>query len=110
MTRYLVIYEAPVSAQQQLAESTPEQTQAGMDAWMAWASKADDAIVDLGQPLGTGRSITSDGVGDYRGTATGYSVVEAGSLDEVVELLSGHPHLHTPGGSIVVLEGLPTPG
>ena len=39
MTRYLVIYEAPVSAQQQFADATPEQTQAGMDAWIAWAER-----------------------------------------------------------------------
>ena len=110
MTRYLVIYEAPLSAQQQFADATPEQTQAGMDARIAWAEKAGDAVVDLGVPLGPGRLITKDGLGEYQGQATGYSVLEAVSLDDATGLLREHPHLHTPNGSITVLEGMPIPG
>ena len=30
---------------------TPEQRQAGMDAWMAWAGTAGEMITDLGAPL-----------------------------------------------------------
>ena len=110
MTRYLVIYEAPASAQQQFADATPEQTQAGMDAWMAWAEKAGEAVVDLGAPLASGRSISKDGVAQYPGQATGYSVLEAASLDDATGLLREHPHLHTPNGSITVLEAMPIPG
>src|SRR5262249_10638470 len=98
------------SVQQQFADATPEQTQAGMDAWMAWARKAGDAVVDLGVPLGPGRSISKDGLAEYHGQATGYSVLEAASLDDATELLREHPHLHTPNGSITVLEGMSVPG
>lgn len=33
-----------------MAGSTAEQVEAGMDAWMAWAAAAGDALVDWGVP------------------------------------------------------------
>ena len=51
MARFLVLYRAPVSAREQMANVTPEQAQAGMDLWREWAGRAGDAIVDLGAPL-----------------------------------------------------------
>ena len=38
---------------------------------------------------------------------SGYSILEAGSADEVETLLDGHPHLTMPGASIEVLEVIP---
>jgi hypothetical protein len=35
---------------------------------------------------------------------TGFSILEAGSADEVETILDGHPHLATPGNSIEVPE------
>ena len=52
MKKFLVIYEAPISASEQMANATPEQAKAGMEAWMTWAKKAEGSIVDLGAPLG----------------------------------------------------------
>jgi hypothetical protein len=37
----------------------------------------------------------------------GYSILEAGSADEVESILFGHPHLSMPGASIEVLEIIP---
>jgi hypothetical protein len=37
----------------------------------------------------------------------GYSILEAGSAEEVETILDGHPHLTMPGGSIEVLELIP---
>jgi hypothetical protein len=37
----------------------------------------------------------------------GYSILEAGSAEEVETILEGHPHLSLPGSSIEVLELLP---
>ena len=51
MTKYLVLYQSSGSAAAQMATATPEQMQAGMQAWMSWAKKAGSALVDLGQPL-----------------------------------------------------------
>ncbi len=47
MSKFMVLYRSDVSAADQMAGATAEQAQAGMDAWMAWAAKAGEAIVDL---------------------------------------------------------------
>ena len=95
MARFLVLYRAPVSAREQMANVTPEQAQAGMDLWGAWAGRAGDAIVGKGQAYGD---------------LAGYSILEADSRDAMMELLQDHPHFHTPEGQVELHEMLPIPG
>jgi hypothetical protein len=90
-----------------MASATPEQTKAGMDAWMAWAGKAGGAIVDLGAPLGDGKAV---GTGKTDNEIAGFSILESGSEADVVKLLEDHAHFHTPAGSIEVHEFLSMPG
>ena len=52
MSKFLVLYRAPESAPEQLENVTPEQRQAGLEAWRAWASRVDYALADLGAPIG----------------------------------------------------------
>jgi hypothetical protein len=98
VTKFLVLYRSNTSAQEQMADATPEQAQAGMQEWMNWAGKAGSSIVDLGAPLA--------GEGDV----TGFSILEADSRGAVDALLAEHPHRSMPGNSIDVLEFLPVPG
>jgi hypothetical protein len=98
MSKFLVLYRSPVSARAQMANATPEQAQAGMQAWQAWAQKSESAIVDLGAPL--------DGDGDV----TGFSILQADSRASLGEVLGDHPHRHTPGAEIDVLEFIALPG
>jgi hypothetical protein len=108
MTKYLLLYRAPVSATEQMADSTPEQAEAGMDAWMSWAGKAGSAIVDMGSPVAHAGSVGAErATGDFIG---GYSILEAQSLDALQGLLDGHPHLQLDGAAIEVHELLPLPG
>ena len=51
MTKFMVLYRSSTSARDQMASASPEQMKAGMEAWMHWAGKAGDAVVDLGAPL-----------------------------------------------------------
>jgi hypothetical protein len=104
MTKYLVLYRSPASAAEQMAAATPEQAQAGMDAWTTWAQKAGDAVVDLGAPLG----VVEPG-GDAGDPIGGYSVLQAESADGVRAVLDGHPHAAM-GGTIEILEFLAIPG
>ena len=108
MTKFIVLYRSTVTAQEQMAGGTPEQAQAGMDAWMAWAGKAGDAIVDLGAPLADAAWVGPGSAGDSM-HITGFSILQAESADALAAILDGHPHLGM-GGSIEVLEFLPTPG
>ena len=61
MAKYLVLYRASADAQAQMANTPPEQAQAGMEAWMEWAGKAGNALLDLGAPLASVATIGSDG-------------------------------------------------
>lgn len=111
MAKFMVLYMSAVSADDLMANSTPEQMQAGMDAWTAWAGKAGDAIVDLGSPVGGARKVTADGTSDSDSQVSGFSVLQADSAADAVALLEGHPHFMSPGEpSIVVLEYLAVPG
>ena len=108
MSKFMILYRAPAGAREQMATATPEQQQAGFDAWRAWAAKVDYAISDLGSPLahnshvGAGAALADE--------ITGYSILDTGaasSSDEVATILDGHPHLAMPGASIEVLEIIP---
>jgi hypothetical protein len=109
MTKFMVLYRSAMSARDQMAAGTPEQAQAGMDAWMAWAAKAGDAIVDLGAPLADAAHVGPASAGEGSEHITGFSVLQAESEGAVTALLDGHPHLQM-GGSIDVLEFLAMPG
>lgn len=111
MKKFLVLYQSTASAEQQMAQATPEQMKAGMDMWMKWAQKAGPSIVDLGSPVGKAMNFASAGK-PSKGTsmAGGYSVLQADSLDALGTVLQGHPHFMAPGASIEVLEMMPMPG
>jgi hypothetical protein len=98
MPKFLVLYRSPVSAREQMANASPEQAQAGMQAWQEWAQNAGPAIVDLGAPL--------DGESDV----TGFSILESDSRTSLDEVLADHPHRHLPGAEIDVLELMALPG
>jgi hypothetical protein len=107
MAKFMILYRSSTSARDQMANATPEQMKAGMDAWMVWAGKAGDAIVDLGTPLAPATHVGSAAsAADF----AGYSILQAASATEITSILDGHPHLEMPGNSIDVLEMLPMPG
>jgi hypothetical protein len=104
MTNYLVLYRSNTTASEQIAQSTPEQAQAGMDAWTSWAEQAGDAVVDLGTPL----EVIETG-GDSGDPIGGYSILQAESPDALGKVLENHPH-RSMGGTIETLECLQIPG
>lgn len=83
-----------------MAQTTPEQAQAGMDEWMKWAQVNGDS----------GNHVEMNSISPGAGTATGFSILEADSLDAATKMVRDHPHFHTPGASIEVLEFLAVPG
>ncbi len=107
----MVLYQAPVSASAMMANMDPEQAKKGMAVWMAWSEKNRDGIVDLGTPLGDGKRVESGSISETQSQVTGFSIVQAESLDDVTEMLKDHPHFFSPGTvSIEVFEFLPMPG
>jgi hypothetical protein len=110
MKKFFVLYIAAQSAQAQMAESSPEAAQEGMKAWMGWAERAGDGIVDMGNPLGAGKEITATGTSDSSNGVAGYGILQAEDLAGAQALLDGHPHLMMPGARIQVYESLDLPG
>jgi hypothetical protein len=110
MTKFLVLYRSSVNASEQMSAATPEQAQEGMQMWMRWAEKAGPALVDLGSPLGGSAFVPSADDASAGTPIGGFSVLEAESRAKLDGLLGDHPHLHSPGAAIEVLEFLPIPG
>lgn len=85
---------------------TEEEQANVLQAWGAWMEGVGAALVDPGNATGQSKTIHADGsvtAGGGANPVTGYTLVDAGSLDEAVTLAKGNPILHG-GGSIEVLE------
>jgi hypothetical protein len=60
MAKFLALYRSSTSAQEQMANVTPEHAQAGMEAWQAWAAMAADAQSQVNIRCRLSRPHTSD--------------------------------------------------
>src|SRR5438045_4429363 len=111
MKKYLVLYTAPTEASRQLAETSPEEQAKGMEAWMQWAQRCGDKLVDLGSPLTGGQKLSPGGSTGSNLNIAGYSVLQAEDMEEAKALLKGHPHLGWNAAcTIEVYETMPIPG
>jgi len=111
MKKYIVLYHAPAEAAAKMANVSPEEAQKGMEPWMKWAEKVGNGMVDLGTPLGNGQKVTKKDVSPSTKEVVGYTILQANSMDDAVEMLKGHPHLDwVEGCSVEVHEALPLPG
>ena len=88
--------------------TTDEEREAAMAAWGGWFAALGSAVVDAGNPFAGSTSVSSDGSANGAGRSglTGYSIIEAGSLEAAGELVKGCPILAS-GGSVDVYEVLP---
>jgi hypothetical protein len=102
MAKYLLAYRGGA-----MAETEAEQ-QAVMTAWMNWFGELGTAVVDGGAPFGPSKKVASDGAVRDGGDAalTGYSIVDASSLDAATTMAKGCPVLSS-GGTIDVYEAMP---
>lgn len=75
--------------------ATPEEGAAGMAKWKTWLGDLGDAVVNPGQPLGKSMIVSTSGVSDDAGPTplTGYTVVNADSLDAALEMAKSCPFL-----------------
>jgi hypothetical protein len=98
MKKFIVIYRATQSFMEGIKNMTPEQNKKDMDSWMAWAKECGEHLVDFGTPLTNAHKISKDGHGPFKSDIVGYSILQAGSWDEVKKLIKGHPHLNWASG------------
>jgi hypothetical protein len=110
MKKFIVIYYAPAAAMAQMANATPEDMQKGMEAWMTWAKQCGDGLVDLGTPLIGGQKVGPSGSSPSDKEVSGYSILQAASMDDAKTMLQGHPHLGwAEGCAIEIYESMPLP-
>lgn len=87
-------------------EPTEEQMAQIQAAWGGFFEGLGSAVVNPGNPIGASKTIASDGsVSDGGGAnpVTGYSIIEAGSLDAALALVKNCP-IFDAGGSVEVAE------
>ena len=85
---------------------TEEEQAAVMQAWTSWFQNLGPALKDGGNPFtGQAKSISNDGsiTDGASASASGYSIIEADSLDAAVDLAKGCPVLQG-GAQISVFE------
>jgi hypothetical protein len=69
-----------------------------------------DGLVDLGTPLASGMALSASGASPSGKGVTGYSILQAESMEDAQEMLMGHPHLQWAAGcEIEVHESMPLP-
>jgi hypothetical protein len=109
MSKFMLLYNGPATPAEQM---DPELTQKIMGAWKTWMGKLGPAMLDMGQPMANGRTVVDDGSDGQPPLLTGYSIIEASSVDEAVRLVDGHPFLSDKTGkfSVEVFELMPVPG
>lgn len=100
MAKYAFIYHGGATPE------TAEEGAAVMAAWGAWFADLGPALLDGGNAFGQSSTVASDGstsAGGGANPATGYSLVEADSLDAALALAAGSP-IRNGGGSVEVAE------
>ena len=108
MAKFLFVYRNSSEVEQ--AEMSPEDMQTAMEKWGIWFQQLGDRLVDGGDGLlPTGKVLKGDGTitdGPFieaKELVGGYSILQAASADEAVELAKGCP-IAAMGGTIEVRE------
>ncbi len=103
MKKFMILYMAPVSAEQQM-NASPEEQKKGMEPWNAWFKKQGKAIVDMGAPLGMSMHFTKRASSKGKTEITGYTIVQAEDIEAVKAMVKEHPHFVLPKATIEVFE------
>ena len=83
---------------------TPAETEVEIEGWQSWFDRIGPAIVDPGNPVGTAKTVSAEGVTDSGGDnpLSGYTIIHTESIDQAIELAKACPVIGD--GSIKVAE------
>ena len=102
MAKYLFVYHGGKTP------SNPADAKATMDAWGAWFGSMGGSVIDGGNPVGKSSTVRSDGTlvdGGGANPASGYSLIEASSLEDARKKAAGCPILKA-GGTIEIAQAM----
>ena len=88
--------------------TSEEEVAAILDAWGNWFGTMGAAVIDGGNPVGGSHTVSPDGGVTENGGAnpvTGYSLIEASSLEDALAKAKGCPILEA-DGSVEVAEAI----
>jgi hypothetical protein len=103
MAKYLFVYHGGGKP-----PANPAEGKAVMDAWGAWFGSLGAAVLDGGNPVGPSSTVKSDGslvAGGGANPASGYSLIEASSIEDAHKKAKGCPLLKA-GGSIEIAQAM----
>lgn len=110
MTKYMFLYRGPSEVSAGYNPS-PEEFQEMFAQWAAWKEKFKDQVVDLGDALKPGgkflnkNATPTDGpLPEAKEIVTGYSIIQAKSLDEAVKIARECPIFEMPGATTEIRE------
>lgn len=108
MAQYMLIYKGEAT---DMSEMTPEQGAEVMAKWQAWMGTIGEGLADVGSPFGPGSSKVDDGSAGSAASLTGYSIIEADSMEDAHAKADGHPYLSEGQGNyaIDIYELMPVP-
>ena len=108
MAKYMMVYKGAAT---DMLDMTEEQIAEVMAAWGAWMQNVGPALADIGTPFGPGISIVDNGTMGTATSLSGYSIIEANSIEGAQALANDHPYLSDGKGhyAIDVYELLPVP-
>ena len=104
MGKYVFVYHGGATPD----TTTEEERAAIMAEWEAWMGGLGAALTDPGNPIMLSKTVAADGTvtdGGGANPVTGYSFVEANSLDGAVAFAKGCP-IFDSGGSVEVAEAI----
>ena len=83
---------------------TPEEGARMMAAWNDWYSAMREALVDGGAPVGQSMTVSQGGVASDGGAnpLSGYTVVQADTIEAACEMAKGCPMIADGSGSVEV--------
>lgn len=102
MAKYVFVYHGGSKP------DTPEDAAQVMQAWGAWLESLGADVIDGGNPVGPSTTVHSDGSVSNDGgvnPVSGYSLLEASSLDDAIAKAKGCPVLSA-GGSVELTEAI----
>ena len=82
----------------------------GMQAWGDWMTRHAAIVVEPGGPLGRTKKVSNVGVEDVRNNLSGFTIIEADSIEAAAALFKDHPHFTIfPGDGVEIMPVMPIP-
>ena len=110
MTKYMLLYWGSPTAQTEWKPS-PEEMQQVFAQWQAWKDKFKAQVVDIGDGLQPrGKLLKQDGqlmdgpLPEAKEIVTGYSIIQAKSMEEAVKVAGECPIFAMPGATTEIRE------